>query len=169
MSRPDATVPVAGGVLVPRLRPMRFADLAPVLAIEVASYTMPWSEATFRGLLRRRDAELVVAEAGGGVVGYTATWYVVDQAELGNVAVAEAWRGQGVGALLVEYALRNAARRGTREVFLEVRPTNVSARRLYERFGFHQVGRRSRYYSQPTEDALVMRRALAGDHEWMDE
>jgi [ribosomal protein S18]-alanine N-acetyltransferase len=169
VSRPDVTLAAPGELAVPRVRPMRFPDLPAVLAIEVASYGMPWSEATFRGLLRRRDAELVVAEADGAVVGYTAAWYVVDQAELGNVAVAAAWRGRGVGALLVEHALQSAARRGTREMFLEVRPTNFTARRLYERFGFRQVGRRSRYYSQPTEDALVLRRALAGDYEWIDD
>jgi [ribosomal protein S18]-alanine N-acetyltransferase len=160
----------AGGTAtaVPRLRAMRFADLARVVEIEVASYTVPWSEATFRSLLRRRDAELVVAEADGTIVGYTASWFVVDQAELGNVAVCAAWRGRGVGALLVEHALRAAVERGMREVFLEVRPSNAHARRLYERFGFRQIARRSRYYTQPVEDALVMRRLLAGDEEWMD-
>jgi [ribosomal protein S18]-alanine N-acetyltransferase len=168
VSSPDVTLPPPVGGTVPRLRPMRFPDLERVLEIELASYSMPWSEATFRGLLRRRDADLVVAEAAGTIIGYTASWYVVDQSELGNVAVDAAWRGRGVGALLVENALRRAAERDIREVFLEVRPSNVTARSLYERLGFREVGRRSRYYSLPSEDALVMRRPLDGDYEWMD-
>jgi [ribosomal protein S18]-alanine N-acetyltransferase len=167
MSAPD----VAGaspGAALPKVRRMRFADLGRVMEIEVASYGTPWSEATFRSLLRRQDADLIVVEADGDIVGYAASWFVVDQSELGNVAVAENWRGRGVGALLVETALRRAAGFGTREVFLEVRPSNVHARRLYARFGFRQVGRRSGYYTQPAEDALVMRRLLAGDEDWVD-
>lgn len=142
------------------LRDMQPSDLVSVVAIERASYSVPWSEATFRGLLRRRDAEMIVAESGDAVVGFTIFWCVVDQAELGNVAVQEEWRGRGLGALLVADVLERAGRRGVREVFLEVRPTNEVARRLYERFGFEYVGRRRNYYQQPVEDALVLRRRL---------
>jgi [ribosomal protein S18]-alanine N-acetyltransferase len=142
------------------LRDMTAADLAAVVAIERASYSVPWSEATFRGLLRRRDAEVVVAWAAEHVAGYAAFWCVVDQGELGNVAVAQAWRGQGLGARLVDEVIRRAARRGIRELFLEVRPSNHVARRLYERFGFAPAGRRRNYYQQPVEDALVLRRPL---------
>ena len=140
-----------------RLRDMVAADVPAVVAIERASYTMPWSDATFRGLLRRRDAEMVTAEAGGTVIGYAAFWCVVDQGELGNVAVSAEWRGLGLGARLVEDILRRAARRGVREVFLEVRPSNTVARQLYERLGFRPVGRRRNYYQAPVEDAIVLR------------
>jgi [ribosomal protein S18]-alanine N-acetyltransferase len=140
-----------------RLRDMVAADVPTVVAIERASYTMPWSEATFRGLLRRRDAEMVSAEADGVVIGYAAFWCVVDQGELGNVAVSADWRGLGLGARLVEDVLRRAARRGVREVFLEVRPSNNVARQLYDRLGFRPVGRRRNYYQAPVEDAIVLR------------
>ena len=140
-----------------RLRDMVTGDVPTVVAIERASYTMPWSEATFRGLLRRRDAEMVSAEADGVVIGYAAFWCVVDQGELGNVAVSADWRGRGLGARLVEDVLRRAARRGVREVFLEVRPSNNVARQLYERLGFRPVGRRRNYYQAPVEDAIVLR------------
>ena len=140
-----------------RLRDMTQDDVPTVVAIERASYTMPWSEATFRGLLRRRDAEMVSAESDNTVVGYAAFWCVVDQGELGNVAVAEQWRGQGLGARLVEEVIRRAGRRGVREVFLEVRPSNIVARTLYERMAFSPVGRRRNYYQAPVEDAIVLR------------
>lgn len=143
-----------------RLRDMRSADVAAIMEIERASYSVPWSESTFQGLLRRRDAELVVADADGAVAGYTVFWCVLDQAELGNVAVAAEWRGRGLGALLVADVMSRAARRGVREVFLEVRPSNDVARRLYERFGFRAVGRRRNYYQRPVEDALVLKRAV---------
>lgn len=143
-----------------RLRDMSAADIAAVAAIERASYSVPWSVATFRGLVRRRDADAIVAEAAGAVVGYAVLWCVLDQGELGNVAVAESWRGRSLGAQLVEEVLRRAAIRGVREVFLEVRPSNTVARRLYERFGFSSAGRRRNYYQEPVEDALVLRRPL---------
>jgi len=146
------------------LRDMIAADLAAVVAIEDASYSVPWSESTFRGLLRRRDAEMVVAVVGDVVIGYAAFWCVVDQGELGNVAVSAQWRGRGLGARLVEEVVGRAARRGIVEVFLEVRPTNNVARRLYERLGFVAVGRRRNYYQQPVEDALVLRRPVRLPH-----
>jgi [ribosomal protein S18]-alanine N-acetyltransferase len=144
----------------PMIRPMKLADLERVLQIELESYTMPWSGATFRSLLRRRDADLIVAECEGDLAGYAVSWYVVDQAELGNVAVAEPWRNRGIGSDLVAAMLELAERRNVREIFLEVRPSNPTAQRLYHRFGFRQVGRRTNYYSLPSEDALVMRRAI---------
>lgn len=143
-----------------RIRAMRMEDLPTVMGIEKASYSMPWGEGTFRGLLRRADSELIVAEAADRTVGYAVAWFVVDQAELGNIAVAEDWRGRGIGARLLDEVLDRAGRRGMREIFLEVRPSNLVAQRLYERHGFREVGRRRNYYLEPPEDALVMRSLL---------
>lgn len=145
------------------LRAMVASDIGAVVAIEKASYSVPWSETTFRGLLRRRDAELVVAANGETVIGFAVLWCVLDQAELGNVAVSRQWRGRGVGELLVVEMVRRAARRSVSEIFLEVRPSNTVARRLYERLGFSMVGRRRNYYQEPVEDALVLRRPVALD------
>jgi len=142
------------------IRAVTAEDLPRILDIENASYSVPWSEATFRGLLRRRDADLTVAVADGEIIGYAVFWCVVDQGELGNVAVTAEWRGRGIAALLIDEIVRLADRRGVAELFLEVRPSNATARRLYERFGFIQVGRRRNYYQRPTEDALVMRRPV---------
>jgi ribosomal-protein-alanine N-acetyltransferase len=142
------------------IRPMQPRDLARVVQIELDSYAMPWTEGTFRGLLRRRDADLLVAEANGRLVGYAASWSVLDQCELGNVAVEEDWRNRGIGAQLVRAVVERAIERGVREVFLEVRPSNPAAQHLYQNLGFKLVGRRKNYYLEPPEDALVMRLEL---------
>jgi ribosomal-protein-alanine N-acetyltransferase len=142
------------------LRPMAAADLPDVLAIELTSYTMPWTEATFRGLLRRRDADCLVATHDERPVGYAIAWSILDQCELGNVAVGTDWRGLGIGRTLVLGVMEKARERRVREVFLEVRPTNSVAQRLYAALGFRLVGRRRNYYQQPAEDALVMRLEL---------
>jgi [ribosomal protein S18]-alanine N-acetyltransferase len=142
------------------IRRMRLADVPRVMEIELQCFTMPWSEATFRGLLRRSDADLYVAEADRDVVGYSVFWSVLEQGELGNVSVAPEWRRQGIGQRLVQTILQAAWQRGVREVFLEVRVSNTGAQRLYERYGFSEVGRRRNYYQEPVEDALVMRHQL---------
>jgi ribosomal-protein-alanine N-acetyltransferase len=90
-------------------------------------------------------------------VGYSASWTVIDQSELGNVAVAGSARGHGIGGALVDTVIERVKERGAHELFLEVRESNLSAQGLYRRRGFVVVGRRRSYYAQPTEDALVMR------------
>jgi ribosomal-protein-alanine N-acetyltransferase len=142
------------GVLIRR---MTAADLPRVVEIETASFTVPWRLSTFRGLLTRHDADLLAAEAAGELVGYAVVWTILEESELGNVAVAQDRRGRGTGRLLIETALGHARARGSRECFLEVRASNRAARTLYETMGFEVVGRRRAYYTRPVEDALVMR------------
>lgn len=139
------------------IRRMRTVDLERVMQIELATFTMPWSESTFRGLLRRTDSDLLVAEVRGELAGYTVFWAVTDQGELGNVAVAAEFRGKGIGRLLVDAVLDVATERGVREIFLEVRKSNAGAQNLYKTFGFYEVGKRKNYYLEPVEDALVMK------------
>src|SRR5690606_22025394 len=88
--------------VAPVIRRVGFEDLPQVMRIEYASYTTPWTEATYRELLRRSDAVILGAEAEGRLVGYAVFWVVADQGELGNIAVAPDWRGRGVGKKLVE-------------------------------------------------------------------
>ncbi|MDH3733183.1 MAG: ribosomal protein S18-alanine N-acetyltransferase [Gemmatimonadota bacterium] len=138
---------------------MRSADLPQILEIENASFATPWSPKTFLNLLRRPNAALFTAEyVPGDVVGYAVIWFAGPEGELGDLAVRAEGRRRGVGSALVEAALSEAARRASQEVYLEVRESNLAARNLYERHGFEVVNRRTGYYSDPVEDALVMRR-----------
>lgn len=158
MARVDVDAPF--GLLTDpdfRIRGMHEADLARVLEIENASFSTPWKEPTFRGLMRRTDTDLYVAEMDGRVAGYAVCWTVIDQSELGNVAVAPEARGQGVGGALVDTVIERVKERGAHELFLEVRESNRGAQSVYKERGFIVVGRRRSYYAQPAEDALVMR------------
>ncbi len=146
-----------------RVRRMESHDLARVMEIEHQSYSMPWTEATFRGLLRRTDADLFVAETlHGPLTGYAVFWAVLDQGELGNLAVAPEWRHRGIAHRLLDAVVERAVERRVRELFLEVRVSNTSARQLYQSYEFREVGRRRNYYMEPVEDALVMRKDLDG-------
>lgn len=140
---------------------MRRADVPVVAEMEAATFTMPWSAATFRALLRRRDVDALIANAAAGdVVGYTVAWGVYEQGELANLMVVPELLGSGLGRRLLAAVLGRLEARGIRQVFLEVREGNVRARRFYERNGFREVGRRRHYYVEPDEDALVLFRPL---------
>lgn len=145
-----------------RIRDMRAADLPQVLDIESASFATPWSSRTFLNLLRRPNAALFVAEdSTRRVLGYAVVWFAGPEGELGDVAVRRERRRTGIGSALVDRVLAEAADRGSTEVYLEVRESNEGARKMYGRLGFEVVGRRSSYYTEPVEDALLMRISVA--------
>ena len=144
------------------VRSMRPADLTEVMLIERRSFSAPWEESTFRGLMRRPSASLLVAEDGGEVAGFSVMWFAADEGELGDIAVLPELRGQGIGRLLLRESIVVAATRGTRSLYLEVRETNDGARGLYESVGFSVAGVRKQYYTGPVEDAIVMRLDLQG-------
>ncbi len=144
-----------------RVRPAVAADLAAVAAIEQAAFTDPWSPSSFRALLGNPAVSFSVAECDGAAVGYSVAWFAADEAELANIAVGAPARGRGVGALLLDAVLAEAAHRGASTVYLEVRESNAAARRLYASRHFAPVGRRRRYYRNPVEDALVLARPVA--------
>jgi ribosomal-protein-alanine N-acetyltransferase len=137
------------------------ADLAAIHSIECASFGDPWALEGFRDLLDHPRAKMEVAiGADGDVLGYAVAWYVADESEIANLAVAPGARRRGVGAVLLDRILRAAAEFGAKTVFLEVRESNEEARKLYEARDFEVAGRRLKYYRRPDEDALIMRRRL---------
>ena len=111
------------------LRDLRPEDLPRMLEIEQSAFSTPWRRSTFDGLLRRPDADLIGATWEERLMGYAVTWTIMDQAELGNVAVAGEARQRGLGKVLVEAALARVRQRGARECFLEVRESNLEALR----------------------------------------
>ena len=147
----------------PRLRAASQHDVDAVARLEAASFSDPWTKASFAQLIGNPAVAFLVAEQGGvpGVpVGYVVAWFAADEAEIANIAVAEHARGTGLGARLLDAALAEADRRAARYVFLEVRESNAPARALYASRDFEVVGRRRNYYRRPLEDALVLRREL---------
>jgi [ribosomal protein S18]-alanine N-acetyltransferase len=94
------------------------------------------------------------------VKGFIAARLVADELHVNNVAVRPAYRRIGIARKLLETTLDEAARMGARIAFLEVRAGNAPAQALYARCGFKVTGRRTGYYTHPTEDALVMSRAI---------
>ena len=143
---------------------MTLDDLPAVHAIERASFSTPWPDDAYRSELQtNRLASYLVARAGDEVVGFAGIWLMVDEAHITTFAVHPAWRRRGIGERLLVAVLDVALRRHAREATLEVRLSNVAARRLYEKYGFRPVGLRPRYYTDNGEDALIMTtEALSG-------
>ena len=136
---------------------MTVADLPAVHEIERASFSTPWPARAYKTELEtNRLATYIVLRAGDRVVAYAGMWLMVDEAHVTTFAVAPAWRRRHLGERLILALLDIAVRRGAHEATLEVRLSNLPARRLYERFGFRPVGIRPRYYSDDNEDALIM-------------
>jgi ribosomal-protein-alanine N-acetyltransferase len=137
--------------------PMHVDDLPAVHVIERQSFTTPWPPHAYRAELETNElARYVCAWVGGRIVGYAGMWVMVDEAHITTFAVDPAWRRRGVGDRILLELLDRAVERGARDATLEVRVSNLGARRLYEKFGFRPVGIRPHYYSDDSEDALVM-------------
>jgi ribosomal-protein-alanine N-acetyltransferase len=146
------------------IEPMALADLPSVHEIERRSFSTPWPSHAYRTELEtNRLAHYRVVRVDGRVVAYAGIWLMVDEAHVTTFAVDPAWRRRRVGETLLLAMMDLAIERGAREATLEVRLTNLAARRLYEKYGFRPVGIRPRYYSDNNEDALIMTtEALSG-------
>src|SRR5258708_10241173 len=143
------------------IRPMRAGDGAEVVAIERSSYQFPWSEGIFRDCLRVGYVCRVVI-AGRQVSADGVMSVGAGEAHILNLCVGEAFRCRGVGKHLLASLVERAAAAGMVNAFLEVRPSNTAAIRLYLSMGFEQVGTRHGYYQAASgrEDAAVLRLAL---------
>jgi ribosomal-protein-alanine N-acetyltransferase len=136
---------------------MTVEDLNAVHVIERESFSTPWPPHAYRQEIQtNRLAHYIVARWGEQVVGFAGMWLLVDEAHVTTFATAGKWRRRGVGERLLLALLDLAKSRHANEATLEVRPTNTPARRLYEKYGFHVVGTRVRYYTDNNEDALIM-------------
>lgn len=141
------------------VRRMTLADLEVVLEIDRKSFSMPWSERTYRSELTSNTAAyLYVAEedSRGEVLGYIGFWFIADEAHISTLAVGPAFRRMGIGRKLLQTALVEAARLGAEIVSLEVRASNRAAIALYRKHDFSLRERRVGYYQDNGEDALYM-------------
>jgi [ribosomal protein S18]-alanine N-acetyltransferase len=140
-----------------RIEAMRLEDLDEVQRIEEASFSTPWPPNAYRSeLMTNRLASYLVGRVDDRIVAYGGMWLMVDEAHITTFAVHPGWRRQRVGERLLLAFFDLARDRHARELTLEVRLSNLAARRLYEKYGFRPVGLRPRYYSDNQEDALIM-------------
>ena len=138
--------------------PMTEAHVARVAALEQVCFSDPWSENSVRSELDNPLSTWLVALEGETVLGYVGSQTVLDEADIMNVAVAPEHRRQGIARLLLERLEEALRSRKVHSLTLEVRASNQNAISLYQKLGFLQIGRRPNYYSNPKEDALILRK-----------
>lgn len=138
------------------IRPMLEADIPAVLAVEDNSYEFPWSATIFTDCLRVGYCCWVL-EAGATLGGYGIMSVAAEESHILNICIAPELRGQGQARRLMLHLLDTASSHGARIAYLEVRPSNIAAVRLYRRLGFRHVGTRRGYYPamDGREDAFV--------------
>jgi [ribosomal protein S18]-alanine N-acetyltransferase len=156
-----SSVKVERDIAMVDVRPMHELDVPVVVAIERAAYQFPWSEGIFRDCLRVGYVCRVIA-VGDDTAGYGIMSVGAGEAHILNVCVRDEYRCRGLARKLLLLLLDRARLAGMYEAFLEVRPSNTPAARLYQSLGFEQVGIRRGYYQATVgrEDAAVLRRIL---------
>ena len=147
----------SAGVL---MEPMLASDLDDVLAIEHKSFSTPWTDTMFLSELRQGPgSQLLVArleKRPTSIAGYVGYRVVLDEMHIMIIAVAPAWRRRGIAQHMLLQAMEQARQAACGRAILEVRASNVGAQQLYFRLGFAPVGVRPKYYTRPSEDALIL-------------
>ncbi len=140
--------------------PLTENDLEEILALEQEAYPRPWSERMFR----QEFGNAVGIQRGwrldGRLVGYVFAWVIFDDLHINNVAVAPGSQRGGIGVSMMEALFEEARSLGARRVSLEVRPSNVAAKALYTKLGFHPIAERKGYYEDTGEDAIILAKGL---------
>ncbi len=137
------------------LRAARFEDWHALVALDAASFSQPWQAQTWHDALHDPKYVVLVALNNEMLCAFAVAYTVGDEGEIGTLAVDEAMRGQGLGETIFRALLEECARLGAQKIYLEVRESNFSAQRLYQRLGFQAVGRRRNYY-EDGETSILM-------------
>ena len=127
-----------------------------ILAIEKASFPSPWGARAFLEEARNPVSHLWALRKGEHILGYICFWMFAGEVHLLNIAIHPQHRRQGLGTALLKKMKSFALSQAIEKIYLEVRPSNVAARRFYTKAGFQERGRRKRYYTDTGEDAIVM-------------
>lgn len=139
-------------------------DLPSVMEIENISYPNPWHLSSFKGEIDNRPISnpyVVIYRPLEKIIGYIIYWHIRNEVQISNIAISPDYRQMGVGEGVLRKVLVEMRHKEAEFVFLEVRPSNLTARCLYEKMGFTILGLRKGYYRNPSEDAIVMGKSLS--------
>ncbi len=142
---------------------MTHEDLSIVLEIECISFPNPWMPSTFEGEIENAPISnpyVIVYKPVNRIIGYVIYWFLNENVQISNISIHPDFRRLGVGEEVMHRIRRQIKKEGAKHVLLEVRPSNTAAQALYNKLGFQILGIRQGYYSNPTEDALVMGRNI---------
>lgn len=141
---------------------MKKEDVSAVAEIENKCFSTPWSEKSLLEEIENPNSRFMVSSIGDEILGYVGTICVAGECSVTNIAVKEKYRNRGIASALLQRAVFNSLLCEDEFITLEVRKSNLSAIRLYEKFGFEKVGERKNFYRLPPEDAYIFNKYLKG-------
>ncbi len=142
-------------------RPLRLDEMDAVAKIESDVYTFPWTLGNFRDSLKAGH-HCWACVLNGEIIGYAVILIAANEAHLLNISIAAPWQGRNIGARFLNHLMLVAKQQHAGIMYLEVRPSNANAQRLYDRAGFTHIAVRPKYYPafNGREDAIILARNL---------
>lgn len=135
--------------------PAALSDAYGIAVIEKECFSAPWSENQIRNEISKENAVFLTAKSDGILCGYISGQLILDEFYVNNVAVTEKYRNYGIASALISNLIKRLQETNCTLATLEVRESNVNARRVYEKFGFMNLGIRKDFYSHPKENACI--------------
>lgn len=142
------------------VRQMKRSDIDAVSVIEEECFSVPWSKRSILEAFSHTPWQFFVAECQKRIVGYGGVYMILDEGQISNIAVLSSFRKNGIAFAILDKIIEHSKTQGASRITLELRESNSPARALYEKCGFVQVGIRPKYYTHPTENAILMDKNL---------
>ena len=139
-----------------KIVPLCEEDAKALSELDKKCFSVPWSEKSFLDECKNKLAVYFVAKEDNDIVGYAGFWNVAGEGGITNIAVAPEKRRQGIAKAMLEKMISTAKELDLELLTLEVRQSNNAAISLYKSYGFEEIGKRKKFYTNPTEDALIM-------------
>ena len=135
-------------------------DADSIAFVEEECFSTPWSRKSIADSISHAPWHLFVADLDGKIVGYGGVYLILDEGQISNIAVLGSYRSKGIGRAILDAIIDLCEKEECARITLELRKSNSAARALYEKCGFVEVGERPNFYSNPTENAILMDKGL---------
>lgn len=148
--------------ILTEIKPANISMLDELDAAEHICFTHPWEKDSMEFALKDDTYTFLTASINGRLAAYGCTMTAADECTIMNIAVLPEYRSRGISTVLLNELINDGISRNASRFFLEVRESNTKARSLYKKFGFSETGIRKNYYSDPSENAIIMTKEARG-------
>ena len=135
---------------------MQLSDIPSVVELDKNSLLESWSEQNYKESLKNPNYNILVAKFSGKIVGFISMYHALDEGYICNIAVDKSHRMCGIGTSLINETITYSKNQNLKFLTLEVRESNMGAIRFYKKLGFTNLGIRKNFYSNPSENAVIM-------------
>ncbi len=139
---------------------MNLTDLDKISNILNTDFDDFWNYNIFKTELENKNSKYIVAKIDNEIVGFAGIWIAIDEAHITNIVTKKIYRKQGIGKILLENLIILSNKLHLHSITLEVKQSNIPAIKLYEKYGFENLGIRKNYY-KGKEDAIIMTKLLS--------